>query len=323
MVPATWGQVTRGCEMHCRQRLFRRFVVLSAASLLGVGLLPGAADAVTTTGAASAAKCGLNLGSVTLGGDHRSQRITAGSPPTRTNVRYVVPKLYDEPVRLSTSMFLSLSGGDPLINGHVIIGPTMARSGYAFMNDGTLDTASIRLTPITYGHESTVVLEESRYREGTTPRTTSYEVRGDGILVRQNNVLGNQWETTGTAGGFGLVKTMVLISKTRTYDTFLANTRGGVLTTVHIPTTSPMKPVVKRVRASTWQNFEFLIAQKCGTQGTLLLGIDKDTQSAYLYTVSHANGTATVIKSLGRVPGAFADPTYFRFTPLADPLVGE
>src|SRR5688500_12757944 len=98
MVPATWGQVTKGCEMHCKQRLFRRgSVVLSAAALLAVGLLPGAADAVTTAGDASAGMCGLDLGSVTAGGDHRSQRITAGSPPTRTNNRIVVPKLYDEP----------------------------------------------------------------------------------------------------------------------------------------------------------------------------------------------------------------------------------
>ncbi|TDD60321.1 hypothetical protein E1263_11845 [Kribbella antibiotica] len=267
--------------------------------------------------------CGLDLGSVTAGGDHRTQRITAGSPPTRTNNRIVVPKLYDEPVRLSTSMFTSLSGGDPLIEGHVIIGPTMARSGYAFSSDGTLDTASIRLTPIAGGHEDTVAFEESRYREGTAPRTTSYRVRSDGFMVRQNNVIGNQWETTGVASGFGLVKAMVLISKTRTYDTFLANTRGGVLSTVRIPTTSPMKPVVKRVRASTWQGFEFLIAQKCGNQGTLLLGVDKDTQSAFLYAVGHANGTATVIQPLGRVPGAFNDPAYFRFTPLVDPLAGE
>lgn len=317
-------QVTRGCDMRSKQRLVRRgSVVLSAAALLVVGLLPGAADAATTTaGDASASMCGLDLGSVTAGGDHRSQRITAGSPPTRTNNRIVVPKLYGEPVRLSTSMFASLLSGDPLIGGHVIIGPNLARSGYAFSSDGTLDTASIRLTPIAGGHEDTVAFEESRYREGTAPRTTGYLLRSDGILVRQNSVSGVWW-VTGTAPGFGPVKAMVLISKTRTYDTFLANTRGGALYTIHIPTTSPMKPVVKRVRARTWQGFEFLIAQKCGIQGTLLLGIDKDTQSAYLYAVSHANGTATVIKGLGRVPGAFNDPTYFRFTPLVDPLVGE
>jgi hypothetical protein len=47
-------------------------------------------------------------------------------------------------------------------------------------------------------------------------------------------------------------------------------------------------------------------------QGTLLLGIDKDTKSAYLYAVGHANGTATVIQGLGKVPGTFNDPVYFR-----------
>jgi hypothetical protein len=266
--------------------------------------------------------CGLDLGSVTPGGDHRSQRVTAGSPPTRTHSRVVVPKLYGEPVRLSGSMFASMSG-DLLIGGHGVIGPNLVRTGYAFLEDGTLDTASIRVTPIAGGHEDTVAFEESRYREGTTPRTNSYQLRSDGFLIRQKNVIGNQWETTGAAAGFEPVKAMALISKTRTYDTFLANTRGGALYTIHIPTTSPMKPVVKAVRTRTWQGFEYLIAQKCGNQGTLLLGIDKDTQTAYLYAVGHANGTATVIQGLGKVPGVFSDPTYFRFTPLVDPLVGE
>ncbi|TCN35810.1 hypothetical protein EV644_11465 [Kribbella orskensis] len=45
------------------------------------------------------------------------------------------------------------------------------------------------------------------------------------------------------------------------------NLRGGTLYTVRIPTSSPMKPVVKIVRSGTWQGFESLIAEKCGTQG--------------------------------------------------------
>jgi hypothetical protein len=45
----------------------------------------------------------------------------------------------------------------------------------------------------------------------------------------------------------------------------------------------------------------------------LLLGIDKDTRNGYLYAVSHANGTATVIKGLGKVPTTFTDKTYFRY----------
>ncbi|WP_238151319.1 hypothetical protein [Kribbella sindirgiensis] len=70
---------------------------------------------------------------------------------------------------------------------------------------------------------------------------------------------------------------MAMISRTLTYDTFLANTRGGA-----------------------------------PRYGTMLVGIDKDTQSAYAYAVGHANGTATVIKGLGKVPATFADPVYFR-----------
>ena len=88
--------------MRGKQGLVRRgSVVLSAAALLAVGLFPGAADAVTTTsGDASAGKCTMDLGSVTAGGDHRSQRITANSPPTRTNDRVVAPGLFDDQVRL-------------------------------------------------------------------------------------------------------------------------------------------------------------------------------------------------------------------------------
>ena len=51
-------------------------------------------------------------------------------------------------------------------------------------------------------------------------------------------------------------------------------------------------------------------------QSTLLLGIDKDTRTAYLYAVGHANGAATVIKGLGTVGKQLAAPedkTYFRY----------
>ncbi|GAA3125255.1 hypothetical protein GCM10010530_53530 [Kribbella aluminosa] len=126
------------------------------------------------------------------------------------------------------------------------------------------------------------------------------------------------------ATGFSAVKTMALISETQTYDTFLANTRGGALYTIRIPRTSPMKPIVKKVRTSTWQTFESLVAEKCGAQGTLLTAIDKDTGTAYLYAVGHANGTATVIKGLGKVPGTFKDPVYFLGTAEGQaPLFGE
>ena len=311
--------------MHGTQRLVRRgSVVLSAAALLAVGLVPGAADAVTTTaGDASAGKCTMDLGSITAGGDHRSQRITANSPPTRTNDRVVVPGLYKTPVRLSSSMFASTPLSDVRIGGHVIIDSTLTRTIYEYTGP-IVDTASIRITPVEEGFGDVSAFEESRYRAGTTTRTMGYALHGDGMLSRRTaNETGWGWVISGESLGFAPVKAMALISKTLTYDTFLANTKGGALYTIHIPTKQPMKPVVKPVRTRTWQGFEYLLAQKCGNHGTLLLGIDKDTQSAYLYAVGHANGTATVIQNIGKVPGTFTDPVYFRFAPLNDPHVGE
>jgi len=66
-----------------------------------------------------------------------------------------------------------------------------------------------------------------------------------------------------------------------------------------------------------------------GAAGTLLLGIDNDTGSGYLYSVGHANGAATVIRSIGKVPDSFTDPVYFHWGrgsptdawPASDPAV--
>lgn len=311
--------------MHGKKRLVgRSSVVLSAAALLAVGLFPGAADAVTTTtGDASAGKCAMDLGSVTAGGDHRLQRITGNSPPTRTSGGVVASDLFDDQVRLSGSVFSAPDPRGVYVAGHVIVGGTLVYNGYTLVTGRGFDRDSIRREVDGGDYGDIVAFEESRYREGASvPRTTTYGLRGDGVLLRWTSTSGG-WRVTGTASGFASVKAMTLISKTRTYDTFLANTRGGALYTIHIPTTSPMKPVVKPVRTRTWQGFEVLIAQKCGKQGTLLLGIDKDTRSAYLYAVGHANGTATVIQGLGKVPGSFNDPAYFRWAPSIDPLVGE
>jgi hypothetical protein len=86
---------------------------------------------------------------------------------------------------------------------------------------------------------------------------------------------------------------------------------------------------VKKVRTSTWQAFDALVAEKCGNQSTLLIGIDEDVRTAYLYAVSHANGTTTVINGLGQVgtvSAAFGDKNYFRLyggSPEAPKLYGE
>jgi hypothetical protein len=84
-----------------------------------------------------------------------------------------------------------------------------------------------------------------------------------------------------------------------------------------------MKPIVKRVRDTTWQTFEALVADGCGQTGILLTAVDHDTDSAYLYAVGHANGTATVIRYLGKLPANTTGQTHFAMTREFKNLFGE
>ncbi|HWD79466.1 MAG TPA: hypothetical protein VG497_11300 [Kribbella sp.] len=243
--------------------------------------------------------------------------ITAGSPPTVQELpRYA--NLFPEGLpRLSTVFF-----NDPVVTGyggayagHVVIGSGLYSSIYFLTESGEVDRTQSHNFRIGGGWGDVTFLESS-YPHDTNPwaLVNHYALRGNGTLTRWDDKGGFGWTNPQSAGGFSAVKTMTLISQTATYDTFLANTRGGALYTIRLPLTSPMKPVVKRVRTSTWQSFETLLAEKCGQYGTLLLAIDKDTQSGYLYALGHANGSATVIKGLGKVPTTFTDPVNFRFT---------
>ena len=107
---------------------------------------------------------------------------------------------------------------------------------------------------------------------------------------------------------------MALVSKAATYDTFVANTRGGALYTIRIPTSAPMKPVVKLVRSSGYAAFDSLIAQRCGATSTLLTAIDTDTNTGTVYAVSKATGTTTVIKSFGTFKATFGAKVNFLLT---------
>ena len=189
---------------------------------------------------------------------------------------------------------------------YIVLGSTLNLLTYtAHGFPAEVDPASVKRTPIGGGWGDVRYLENSRFNSGgKLIRQNAYAVQGDNIL--RWTVDGTSFSSKQTYPGFSAVKTMTLISQTATYDTFLANTRGGALYTIRIPSSGA--PVVKKVRTSTWQGFETLVAERCGTQSTLLLGIDKDSREAYLYAVSHANGTATVIKGLGKVGSQLSAP---------------
>ncbi|TCM38177.1 hypothetical protein [Kribbella sp. VKM Ac-2568] len=292
-----------------------------AAALLAAGIVPGAADAATTQPAAATAACRLTVGSVTPGGDHRFRTVAATAPITVQSQSLYSGIYPDGQVRLSGS-----TASDPdvepfreAVSGWVVMGSTMYNSGYRVEQNGE-PTPGPHTTPVGGGWGGISAFETSRYYppflDSVKGVTSQYALRADGVLSRwvtkYATTGGATWTNKQSAPGFSAVKAMALISQTATYDTFLATTKGGALYTIRIPRTSPLKPVVKLVRSSSWQGFESLVIEKCGVNGTMLLGIDKDSKSGYLYAVGHANGTATVIKSLGKVPTTFEDPVYFR-----------
>ncbi|MFD3404642.1 hypothetical protein ACFWUU_28395 [Kribbella sp. NPDC058693] len=305
-----------------RPRTTRAGLAAGAALLLMTALLPPAQAATTT----AAVTCTIDIGSVTATGDHTYREISATNPPTvqalpnRAGLGVYPPGS----VRLSSTFVDQPEFGQWFAVGWVIQGDVLSRSSYVLQPPaGYLDPP--QLIRIGGGWTAFRFLDENAYvpvQHGQTLRTSAYGLRSDGTLFRWR-VDGLVWRRSGEAAGFSAVKTMALISKTATYDTFLANTRGGALYTIRIPVSSAMKPVVTRVRTTTWQVFETLAAAKCGNTGRLLLGIDKNSASGYLYAVGHANGLATVIKGLGKVPLTFGDPVDFRWRFDFDPMNGD
>ncbi|MEU4288866.1 hypothetical protein AB0E63_11650 [Kribbella sp. NPDC026596] len=314
----------------------RRMVAWAGSAVLAVGALaPAAAYArgpnpigpgATVPGtnkkitAAAAEACWVWLGSVTATGQHGSSDPTATVPPTVPDKGATDGVYQPGQIRLSARQTVepNIAGIDRY--GYVVIGDGLYASSYALDGTGEIDPSlPQQLRRIGGGWSKFTFLETAEYESpsGQKPmvyHSNAYALRNDGVLFRWNT--GGGWRATGSYAGFSAVKTMTLIAKTRTYDTFLANTRGGALYTIRIPLTSPMKPIVKQVRTRTWQGFETLSAMGCGQYGTLLLGIDKDTKKGYLYAVGHANGLSTVIQSRGEVPGPFDDPVYFRWVPI-------
>jgi hypothetical protein len=286
---------------------------LLAAGVLSAGLLTGPASAQPSSTARS---CGLNLGSVTAGGDHREQVITEEGQVV-DNLIIAKDLFPDGQVRLSATVrYGAAEVGGMAHVGPVIMGSTMYDSSYVTAN-GQGPVTQRQLTRVGPGWQVYRSLDRSTYVTATAKRETEYSLRNDGTLYRRNVTYKNgvaSRQITGWQSGYRGVKAMTLISQTATYDTFLMTLTSGKLYTARLPLAGGhiIPGVVKQVRGSTWQGFETLVAAACD-DGVLLLGIDKDTGSAYLYKVGHANGAATTIKMIKKVPGSFKEPVYFHW----------
>ncbi|WP_329484523.1 hypothetical protein OG555_20520 [Kribbella sp. NBC_01484] len=297
--------------------LKRTSAVATSALLLG-GL---AAVQAGTAEATTSAACTMTVGSITSGGDIGSSAITASSPVAAkqsTGVHIFSPGI----AKISTTWTRrpKSSSGD-LTSGEVLLNTTLYSAWYGTDTTGKPITG---LSNAGKNYGGYIVDERTSYLP-SGPEMATYRLRSDGVLYRFDHHWTNfPYDTVYHYNGFAAVKTMALISETKTYDTFLANTRAGALYTIHIPKNAALKPVVTKIRTSTWQTFESLVTERCGNQSTLLTAIDKDTGSAYLYAVGHATGASTVIKGLGKVPGTYKDSVYYRHTTEGvAPLNGE
>lgn len=306
--------------------MWQRVVAAGCGAILAMGIVPTAARGAGQTATAA---CSARIGSVTAQGEHVIRGLKATNPPS-LSAGSPAAKLYAPSVVRLTSHFEDYpgSGGITQRHGYVVIGDRLYSSDYILNADGSSTPPGPSLTRIGGGWSDFTQLDWATFDKpvgsGIVPRTELYALRKDGVLFRWHHTSAG-WRATGSYPGFAAVKSMAVISKTQTYDTFIANTRGGALYTIRIPTTSPMKPIVKPLRTRTWQGFETLIAEACGQYGTLLLGIDKDTGTGYAYAVGHANGTATIINGLGKVNATFTDPLHFRLSVVSfyDWLNGE
>jgi hypothetical protein len=292
-------------------KTIRRTTTMLGATVLLAGAVVPAADARPTGYAAQTQACVMGVDSITAAGNYAGAKVTATSPPT--SEQGVGPKGFDPgAVKVSSSWTFGLDAPAGTHDyGYVIIGSTLYSAGLVYDTQGRPTSSK---TAVGGGWGNYTAIADSYhvpYLGSPNQRGAFYGLRSDGVISRWTTQFPDgTWSRPTAFTGFSAVKTMALISETATYDSFLAVTHGGALYTIRFPVGSSTA-VVKKVRASGWSAFESLVAERCGNYGTLLTGIDKDTGSAYLYAVGHANGTATVIESRGKLPGTYNDPVYY------------
>lgn len=253
------------------------------------------------------------MDAITSAGELKGVIVRGTTPPT-VEIGKPEPEFPAGAAKLSSNWSFSPLPGGATYEAYVVLGTELF-----FVQDSYSESTgqwTYKQTRVGINWDKFSMIEESWAGVSSSSRNARYGLRNDGTLFRWTN----GFKTVASATGFSGIKAMTLISQTATYDTFLATTKAGVLQTIRIPSTTPMKPVVKTVRGSTWQGFETLVANACGT-GTLLTAIDRDTNAAYVYSIGHATGTSTPITNLGKLSAPLADPVYARFRTEEDPLL--
>ncbi|GAA3553649.1 hypothetical protein [Kribbella ginsengisoli] len=255
----------------------------------------------------------------TVAGTVGVAEVTAAKPPRADQY---VPFNFAADVRSMTTWYLASnsSGTQDFAYGLFLQNGNLMRHTTVFPDEGD---PRVTTTKVGAGWTAFKAVATSNYNVAAPVHSYLYGLNTDGKLYRYAKN-GTGYKNLGNFGGFAAFKTLTVISETPTYDTLLMTTKAGALYTIHIPITAAAKPVVKVIQASGWSAFESLVTQRCGVRGgTLVVGIDHDTNTGYQYAFGKANGKATVITSYGKVPATFDGVSHVAATWYKDQLIGE
>lgn len=272
--------------------------VLAVVGALVAGGLPGRAQAALP----SSVPCINRIVWTDSANAAREADILAAKPPRMLVGVYQVAQFV--PVRAMSTWYMSTTRrGEQYSYGLLLQGGNLYRHSTITPDDSR---ARVTATKLGGGWTSFKAIATSNFDEPVGAKHAFlYGLNTNGILYRYA-ANGTGYKAYGSFGGFKSFKTMAVISQRSTYDTLLMTTTAGALYTIHIPTTASARPVVKVIRKSGWSSFESLLIEHCGNNnGTVVVGIDHNTDSGYQYVFSRANGTATTITSYGKVPVPF------------------
>lgn len=224
-------------------------------------------------------------------------------------------------IRTSASWYAAAnaSGSQLYLYGLFLQGGNLYRHVTYVTNTGQVPTYK----KIGSGWTSFKTIATSNYSVAKPVHSYLYGLNTNGNLYRYSQTAG-VFRSLGYFPGFKSFKAMTVVAENASYDTLLMTTNAGALWTVRIPTAASTKPALKLVRSTGFSAYESLIAYGCGTRGgSLVTGVDNDTDSGVQYAMSKFTGSTTAITNYGKIATVFPGTTAFSITDHYAQLVGE
>jgi hypothetical protein len=248
----------------------------------------------------AAGACLVDVGAVTATGQNGGYRITATKPVTAAS--YQAYKLFG--VRASSTWFgWAGSGTTEYYSGLVLVSGSLYATAESYKTPTSLPVVSSKR--LGTGWSSFTSLASSRYISpaGVVGPMFLYGLNTNGTLYRYH-IKGSTGPVAaaGSAAGYRSFKSITTIAETATYDTLLGVTKTGGIYTIHLPKTRQLKGTLKLVRTAGFGAYHQLVAERCGNNGgTLLTGFNNTANTATVYALSKANGSNTIVNTIGSV----------------------